>query len=189
MAVLKTPVLSEDQAQPDSTENSIHQTEKQPTKQPPPLLAKLTAILLISCISFGSHWYSSVTSAMKSTLKKVLSIKQYNEGVKILTVFEELHISNTQFSLLEASEDFMATVLLPFSGLITDRFGGASMFTLFLPLCSRSFVGRYDRIRQHNLHPRLDPGRRSSNSRIIQIHDWQSRNSCFWRYCDADRAV
>lgn len=77
MAVLKTPVLSEDQAQPDSTENSIHQTEKQPTKQPPPLLAKLTAILFISCISFGSHWYSSVTSAMKSTLKKVLSLKQY----------------------------------------------------------------------------------------------------------------
>lgn len=39
---------------------------------------------------------------------------------------EELGISNTQFSLLEASEDFMATVLLPFSGLITDRFGGVS---------------------------------------------------------------
>lgn len=69
----KTPVLFEDQAQPDSAEeNSMHQTEKQATKQPPPLLAKLTAILLISCISFGSHWYSSVTSAMKSTLKKVL---------------------------------------------------------------------------------------------------------------------
>lgn len=75
--ILKTPVLSEEQAQPDSTENSLHQTEKESTKQPPPLIAKLTAILLISFISFGSHWYSSVTSAMKSTLKKVLSLQQY----------------------------------------------------------------------------------------------------------------
>lgn len=40
-------------------------------KQPPPLLAKLFAVLLISCISFGSHWSSGVTGAMKSTIKKV----------------------------------------------------------------------------------------------------------------------
>ncbi|KAH8690002.1 putative MFS transporter [Talaromyces proteolyticus] len=83
--------------------------EESSQKRPPPLIIKLMAVLLISCISFGSHWYSSVTSAMKTTLKK------------------ELHITNTQFSLLEASEDFMATVLLPFSGIVTDRFGGAQM--------------------------------------------------------------
>lgn len=40
-------------------------------KRPPPLLAKLVAVLLISCISFGSHWSSGVTGAMKSTIKKV----------------------------------------------------------------------------------------------------------------------
>lgn len=40
-------------------------------KSPPPLLAKLFAVFLISCISFGSHWSSGVTGAMKSTIKKV----------------------------------------------------------------------------------------------------------------------
>ena len=42
-----------------------------------------------------------------------------------------MHINNVQFSLLEASEDFMATVLLLPSGVITDRVGGASMFLFF----------------------------------------------------------
>ncbi|KAL5043498.1 hypothetical protein BDW71DRAFT_210170 [Aspergillus fruticulosus] len=78
-------------------------------KGPPPLLAKLFAVFLISCISFGSHWSSGVTGAMKSTIKK------------------QMHVSNTQFSLLEASEDFMATVLLLISGIVTDRVGGAEM--------------------------------------------------------------
>jgi hypothetical protein len=36
-----------------------------------------------------------------------------------------MHINNVQFSLLEASEDFMATLLLLPSGIITDRVGGA----------------------------------------------------------------
>lgn len=40
-------------------------------KRPPPLAAKLIAVALISCISFGSHWSSGVTGAMKSTIKKV----------------------------------------------------------------------------------------------------------------------
>ncbi|PYH93569.1 MFS transporter [Aspergillus ellipticus CBS 707.79] len=78
-------------------------------KRPPPLIAKLIAVLLISCISFGSHWSSGVTGAMKSTLKK------------------KMHITNTQFSLLEASEDFMATALLLVGGIVTDRVGGAQM--------------------------------------------------------------
>ncbi|CAG8946891.1 unnamed protein product [Penicillium salamii] len=78
-------------------------------KKPPPLVAKLCAVILISCISFGSHWSSGVTGAMKSTIKK------------------KMHIDNTEFSLLEASENFMATVLLLISGVITDRVGGAEM--------------------------------------------------------------
>lgn len=44
---------------------------------------------------------------MKSTLKK------------------QLEINNTQYALLEASEDFMVTVLILASGLLTDRLGGA----------------------------------------------------------------
>lgn len=43
-------------------------------KQPPPLMAKLIAVLLISCISFGSSWSSGVTGAMKSTIKKVCNL-------------------------------------------------------------------------------------------------------------------
>lgn len=70
---------------------------------------KIVAILLVSAIGFGSRWSSGITGAMKSTLKK------------------ELHINNTQFALLEASEDFMVTALILFSGLLTDRIGGAGM--------------------------------------------------------------
>ncbi|GES62461.1 MFS transporter [Aspergillus terreus] len=100
LEVTEEPAIpSEDKQDGDSVDN----------RKPPPLLAKLLAVFLISCISFASHWSSGVTGAMKSTLKK------------------DLHISNTQFSLLEASEDFMATLLLLPSGVITDRVGGAAM--------------------------------------------------------------
>ncbi|KAJ6114900.1 hypothetical protein N7486_000678 [Penicillium sp. IBT 16267x] len=78
-------------------------------KRPPPLKARLFAVALIACISFGSHWSSGVTSAMKSTIKK------------------KMDIDNVQFALLEASEDFMATVLLLPSGILTDSVGGAKM--------------------------------------------------------------
>jgi MFS family permease len=37
-----------------------------------------------------------------------------------------LHINNAQYAVLEASEDFMKTALILFSGLVTDRIGGAS---------------------------------------------------------------
>ena len=74
----------------------------------PPLRWKLMAIVLVTAIGFGSQWSSGITSAMKSTIKK------------------ELKVNNKQFALLEASEDFMVTVLMLFSGVITDRIGGAS---------------------------------------------------------------
>lgn len=48
-----------------------------------------------------------------------------------------MDIDNVQFALLEASEDFMATVLLLPSGLITDRIGGAGMS---LPLIIGSYI-------------------------------------------------
>jgi hypothetical protein len=92
-------------------------------KGPPPLLAKLFAVLFISCISFGSHWSSGVTGAMESTIKKV----RYRTSIitRIAESNQQMQVSNTQFSLLEASEDFMATVLLLISGIVTDRIGGA----------------------------------------------------------------
>ncbi|GIZ45811.1 hypothetical protein CKM354_000896200 [Cercospora kikuchii] len=74
-----------------------------------PMRMKLIAVLMVSLIGFGSHWSSGVTGAMKSTLKK------------------ELQIDNTQYSLLEASEDFMKTALILFMGILTDRFGGAGI--------------------------------------------------------------
>ncbi|CAN9406159.1 unnamed protein product [Alternaria alternata] len=70
-----------------------------------PLKMKLIAILLVTATGFGSHWSSGVTGAMKSTVKK------------------ELHINNAQYSVLEASEDFMKTALILVSGLVTDRIG------------------------------------------------------------------
>ncbi|KAH7126625.1 major facilitator superfamily domain-containing protein [Dendryphion nanum] len=77
------------------------------TLQPVPLSWKLASVVLVTAIGFGSQWSSSVTSAMKTTMKK------------------QMKINNTQFSLLEASEDFMVTALMLLSGLVTDRIGGA----------------------------------------------------------------
>ncbi|KAJ5738438.1 hypothetical protein N7493_001593 [Penicillium malachiteum] len=98
---------------PDDTDSSkskeIAGPDPNDGKRAPPLAARLFAVALISCISFGSHWSTGVTGAMKTTLKK------------------QLNINNVQYSLLEASEDFMATVLLIPSGLVTDRLGGAEM--------------------------------------------------------------
>ncbi|CAG8976943.1 hypothetical protein HYALB_00008854 [Hymenoscyphus albidus] len=72
-----------------------------------PLSWKLTSILLVSAIGFGSHWSSGITGAMKSTIKR------------------KMKINNTKFALLDASEDFMVTVLMLLSGLVTDKIGGA----------------------------------------------------------------
>jgi hypothetical protein len=77
-----------------------------------PLKWKLMSIVMVSAIGFGSSWSTGITGAMKSTIKK------------------ELKINNTQFALLEASEDFMVTALILVSGLVTDRIGGAGKFSL-----------------------------------------------------------
>ncbi|KFZ00644.1 hypothetical protein V501_10592 [Pseudogymnoascus sp. VKM F-4519 (FW-2642)] len=73
-----------------------------------PLSFKIISVALVAGIGFGSSWSSGVTGAMKSTLKK------------------ELKINNTQFALLESSEDFIKVLLILISGMITDRIGGAS---------------------------------------------------------------
>ncbi|KAK8005847.1 hypothetical protein PG991_012144 [Apiospora marii] len=76
-------------------------------KPPPPWSWKVTAIVLVSLIRFGGSWSNGITGAMKSTLKR------------------ELHINNQRYALLEASEDFMTTLLILATGLLTDRTGGA----------------------------------------------------------------
>ncbi|QPC79141.1 hypothetical protein HYE68_009893 [Fusarium pseudograminearum] len=77
-------------------------------KKPVPLSMKILSVVIVSMIGFGGHWSSGVTGALKSTLKK------------------ELHISNTQFAVLDTSENFIKTALILVSGILTDRYGGAS---------------------------------------------------------------
>lgn len=65
--VVSEPAVQEKDTPSDESSDS----DSDDGKSPPPLLAKLCAVILISCISFGSHWSSGVTGAMKSTIKKV----------------------------------------------------------------------------------------------------------------------
>jgi len=77
-------------------------------RKPVPLSMKIISVAVVSMIGFGGHWSSGVTGALKSTLKK------------------ELNINNTQYAILQSSENFIkATLILP-SGVLTDRYGGAS---------------------------------------------------------------
>ncbi|KAK8160079.1 MFS transporter [Phyllosticta citribraziliensis] len=71
-----------------------------------PRRVQMIAVLLVSLIGFAAHWSSALNSAMKSTIKK------------------ELHINNSQFAVLEASEDFIKVSLILATGVLTDRFGG-----------------------------------------------------------------
>ena len=53
--------------------SSINSSQDGPANAlpPVPLQMKLLSVLLVSCIGFGSQWSSGVSSAMKSTMKKV----------------------------------------------------------------------------------------------------------------------
>jgi hypothetical protein len=93
---------TENVAVTSSSGNSSHEG-----KAPVPLTWKLMSIVLVTAIGFGSQWSSGITGAMKTAMKK------------------EMDIDNKQFSLLEASEDFMVTALMLCSGIVTDRIGGA----------------------------------------------------------------
>jgi len=95
-------------AQDSDSVSSVGQGDSK--RVPVSLTWKLTSILLVSAIGFGSQWRSGITGATKSTLKK------------------ELKIDNTQFALIEASGDFMITALILISGFVTDRIGGAGCY-------------------------------------------------------------
>ncbi|KAI1054483.1 hypothetical protein LB506_010745 [Fusarium annulatum] len=77
-------------------------------KKPVPLSIKILAVAIVSMYTFGSRWSNGVTGALKSTLKK------------------ELHISNTQYAILTSTKDIIKLSLILFSGVLTDRYGGAS---------------------------------------------------------------
>ncbi|EON96523.1 putative mfs transporter protein [Phaeoacremonium minimum UCRPA7] len=47
-------------------------------------------------------------------------------NIKILSVIVKLDISNTQYAVLDSSENFIKTALILFTGILTDRFGGAN---------------------------------------------------------------
>ncbi|KAH6674024.1 major facilitator superfamily domain-containing protein [Plectosphaerella plurivora] len=98
-ATLKTPQHTAEH--PDS------QSEDGDNRPFVPMKWKLGSVLLICLISFGASWSARLTSSLKSTIKR------------------ELSINNTQFALLEASEEFLVTALIMFSGIVTDRIGGA----------------------------------------------------------------
>lgn len=61
----------------DAETGARSDSENGSDKTAPPLVAKLFAVFLISCISFGSHWSSGVTGAMKSTIKEVLQTRNH----------------------------------------------------------------------------------------------------------------
>jgi hypothetical protein len=110
--------------------SSVNSSQDSPANilPPVPLQMKLLSVLLVSCIGFGSQWSGGVSSAMKSTMKKVCITSRsiiISENTKRPTPNKkEMHINNTQFSLLEASEDFMSSALILLTGIFTDRLGG-----------------------------------------------------------------
>ena len=124
----QTAVTVLDNGSEDTTSQEVGNT-----LPPVPLRMKLLSVLLVTCIGFGSQWSSGVTSAMKSTIKKVYNhrVFQYHHQLPrdepsndLLAKIQEMHINNTQFSLLEASEDFMSSALILVTGILTDRLGG-----------------------------------------------------------------
>ncbi|CAN8105692.1 unnamed protein product [Discula destructiva] len=98
--VTTTDALSDDSPERDGDDSSTKSNKV-------PWTMKVLAVMLVTFIGFGSHWSGGVTGAMKSTLKK------------------ELNITNTQYSVLTSSKDFMVTALMLITGSVTDRIGGA----------------------------------------------------------------
>ena len=100
-----------------------------------------------------------------------------------------MHINNTQFAILEASEDFMVTALVLVSGIVTDRIGGASMRPI-LTFCSALMLeNRGNFVRERHLHHRLYICCCSYNSPLVSLHDFWPSGSCTRRHRDPDCSV
>ncbi|KIV91579.1 hypothetical protein PV10_06100 [Exophiala mesophila] len=96
------------EAQVTSTSEQDDESPQNDKRVPVPLSMKIISVVVVSMIGFGGHWSSGVTGALKSTLKK------------------KMNINNTQFALLSSSENFIKTTLILPTGVLTDRYGGAS---------------------------------------------------------------
>ncbi|CAK7237154.1 hypothetical protein SCUCBS95973_009866 [Sporothrix curviconia] len=106
-ALEKQPVADGVFAVNDASDNaSLHSAGGRTKKVT--LTHKLVSVILVSLIGFGSHWSSGVTGAMKTALKAGMGI------------------NNTQYALLDATNDFIKSVLIIVTGIYTDRLGGAS---------------------------------------------------------------
>ncbi|KAJ4094131.1 hypothetical protein NW760_014437 [Fusarium oxysporum] len=107
LALTQVPSEKAQKAAVDEDIVSDSRTEDADDRTIVPMTWRLISVLLICLISFGASWSARLTSSLKSTIKK------------------ELDINNTQFALLEASEEFLVTLLMMASGILTDRIGGA----------------------------------------------------------------
>ncbi|KAJ1552258.1 hypothetical protein HK405_012038 [Cladochytrium tenue] len=146
-----------------------------------PLYVKIAAVLMVSAIGFGSHWSNVVTSAIKSTLKT------------------QLGINNAQYAALDASDDFIMTVLILFSGLWADRIGGsgALLYGNMVYTAGSVLVAAAATVRSYNFmigafvvrsigfaHTTLiigpNPLRRVANHRDSMIQTAQYKVFCNW---------
>ncbi|KAK2628274.1 hypothetical protein QTJ16_002920 [Diplocarpon rosae] len=107
IGVTESPPIKRKDASPEASLTSPNPASETSSLSEVPLSFKIASIVLVSMIGFGGNWSSGITGAMKTKLKK---------GLKI---------NNTQYALLDASQEFMKTALVLVSGIVTDRIGGA----------------------------------------------------------------
>lgn len=142
-----------------------------PTGNDIPLTWKLTSILLVSMIGFGSHWSSGITGAMKSTIKK------------------QMKIDNKQYALLSASQDFMVTALMLVSGVVTDRIGGAGMIIKTLALLHVLIDFRRNLLWEHHLYHWVYSHCRSRANEELSVYDRGHNRPSVWRHRDTSCTV
>lgn len=68
-------IVTSDVQSDDTPTQEARQDDDASLSSEVPLTMKIIAVLLVVAIGFGSHWSSGVTGAMKSTLKKVSTLR------------------------------------------------------------------------------------------------------------------
>jgi hypothetical protein len=90
--IMNQPNLSKDEQDKEAQtgitvldNSSVNSSQDSPANALPsvPLQMKLLSVLLVSCIGFGSQWSGGVSSAMKSTMKKVCVTSDPSSSQKI----------------------------------------------------------------------------------------------------------
>ncbi|QDS68560.1 hypothetical protein FKW77_000097 [Venturia effusa] len=93
------------------TDDDSSSPEQRPAGPPPPLKIKIMAILM------WRDWRNEVNHQEGKEKSRF--------DTSFLISVQQMQIDNTKYALLSASQDFMTTVLMPASGVLTDRMGGA----------------------------------------------------------------